>query len=186
MLIGYMRVSSESDRQTTHLQKDALMAVGIDERHLFEDHLSGVRDDRPGLKKALEFLKQGDVLVVWKLDRLGHSLSHLLEIINILKERKVGFRSLTEHMDTTAPHGELLFHLFGALSQYERSLARERIVAGLESARKRGRRGGRPRIIDEEKGAVIRQMLTQGASKASICRAFNLPRSTLYDMINRE
>jgi len=185
MLIGYMRVSSESDRQTTHLQRDALIAAGIDERHLFEDHLSGIRDDRPGLKKALEFLKQGDVLVVWKLDRLGRSLSHLLEIINILKERQVGFRSLTEHMDTTTPHGELLFHLFGSLAQYERSLARERILAGLESARKRGRRGGRPRIIDEEKKAVIKQMLIQGASKASICRAFKLPRSTLYDMINR-
>jgi DNA invertase Pin-like site-specific DNA recombinase len=186
MLIGYMRVSSESDRQTTYLQRDALIAAGVDERHLFEDHLSGIRDDRPGLKKTLEFLKQGDVLVVWKLDRLGRSLSHLLEIINILKERHVGFRSLTEHMDTTTPHGELLFHLFGSLAQYERSLARERILAGLESARKRGRRGGRPRIIDEEKKAVIKQMLSQGASKASICRAFNLPRSTLYDMINRE
>jgi len=186
MLIGYMRVSSESDRQTTHLQRDALIAAGVDERHLFEDHLSGIRDDRPGLKKTLEFLKQGDVLVVWKLDRLGRSLSHLLEIINILKDRHVGFRSLTEHMDTTTPHGELLFHLFGSLAQYERSLARERILAGLESARKRGRRGGRPRIIDEEKKAVIKQMLSQGASKASICRAFNLPCSTLYDMINRE
>jgi DNA invertase Pin-like site-specific DNA recombinase len=90
---------------------------------------------------------------------LRRFLSHLLEIINILKERQVGFRSLTEHMDTTTPHGELLFHLFGSLAQYERSLARERILAGLESARKRGRRGGRPRIIDEEKEAVIRQML---------------------------
>ncbi len=185
MLVGYMRVSSESDRQTTHLQKDALLVVGIDERHLFEDHLSGSRDDRLGLKKALEFLKQGDVPVVWKLDRLGRSLSHLLEIINILKDRHVGFRSLTEHMDTTTPHGELLFHLFGSLAQYERALTRERIMAGLDAAKRRGRKGGRPRAIDEEKMEAILESLEAGASKASICRNFGIKRSTLYDALNR-
>lgn len=185
MLIGYMRVSSESDRQTTDLQKDALLGAGIDERHLFQDHLSGARDDRPGLKKALEFLKEGDVLVVWKLDRLGRSLAHLLQIITLLRERKVGFRSLTEHMDTTTPHGELLFHLFGALAQYERSLAQERIMAGLEAAKKRGRKGGRPRVIDEEKKEAILKMLQEGVSKASICRNFHLARATLYKMLAR-
>ena len=120
MLIGYMRVSSESDRQTTDLQRDALLAAGVDERHLFQEHLSGARNDRPGLKQALKFIKQGDVFIVWKFDRLGRSLVHLLQIMTLLRERKVGFKSLTEHMDTTTPHGELFFHLFGALAQYER------------------------------------------------------------------
>lgn len=185
MLIGYMRVSSESDRQTTDLQRDALLAAGVDERHLFQDHLSGARDDRPGLKQALEFLKQGDVLVVWKLDRLGRSLAHLLQIIAQLKERKVGFKSLTEHMDTTTPHGELLFHLFGALAQYERSLAQERIMAGLEAAKKRGRKGGRPLAINAEKRDAILKMISEGTSKASICRTFHIPRTTLYNMLAR-
>jgi DNA invertase Pin-like site-specific DNA recombinase len=122
MLVGYMRASSDSDRQTTDLQRDALMAAGVDSRHLFEDHASGAKDDRPGLSKALEFVRPGDVLVVWKLDRLGRSLSHLLRIVNALKENQVAFRSLTEGMDTTTPSGELLFHVFGALAQYERAL----------------------------------------------------------------
>jgi len=100
MLIGYMRVSSESDRQTTNLQRDALLAAGVDERHLFEDKASGARDDRPGLAKALEFVRADDCLVVWKLDRLGRSLSHLLKIVTSLKEKGVAFRSLTEQMDT--------------------------------------------------------------------------------------
>lgn len=185
MLIGYMRVSSESDRQTIDLQKDALLTAGVDERHLFQDYLSGARDDRPGLKQALEFVKEGDVLIVWKLDRLGRSLPHLLQIISLLRERKVGFKSLTEHMDTTTPHGELFFHLFGALAQYERSLAQERIMAGLEAAKKRGRKGGRPLAIDSEKREAILTMLSQGISKASICRTFHLPRATLYNMISR-
>lgn len=131
MLIGYMRVSSDSDRQTTDLQRDALLAAGVDERHLFQDKASGARDDRPGLAQALAFLRPGDVLVVWKLDRLGRSLPHLIEIVNGLKTAGVGFRSLTEQMDTATPHGELLFHLFGALAQYERALTQERIKAGL-------------------------------------------------------
>ena len=135
MLIGYMRVSSESDRQSTDLQRDALLAAGVDGRHLFEDHASGATDDRPGLVKALAFVQPGDVLVVWKLDRLGRSLSHLLSIVNALKEKKVAFRSLTEGMDTTTASGELLCHVFGALAQYERALTRERVVAGLAAAR---------------------------------------------------
>lgn len=142
MLVGYMRVSSESDRQTTDLQRDALLATGVDGRHLFEDHASGAKDDRPGLVKALAFVRPSDVLVVWKLDRLGRSLSHLLSIVNALKEKQVAFRSLTEGMDTTTASGELLFHVFAALAQYERALTRERVVAGLAAARRRGRVGG--------------------------------------------
>ena len=111
MLVGYMRVSSDSDRQTTDLQRDALLAADVDTRHLFEDRASGAKDDRPGLTQALEFVRPGDVLVVWKLDRLGRSLPHLLAIVNMLKDRQVAFRSLTEGMDTTTASGELLFHV---------------------------------------------------------------------------
>lgn len=142
-----MRVSSESDRQNTNLQRDALQAAGVDIRHLFEDRASGAKDDRPGLTKALEFVRPGDVLVVWKLDRLGRSLPHLLSIVNTLKDRQVAFRSLTEGMDTTTASGELLFHVFGALAQYERALTKERVTAGLAAARRRGRVGGRPPAI---------------------------------------
>ena len=129
MLVGYMRVSSSDDRQTVDLQRDALTAVGVDSRHLHQDKASGARDDRPGLKACLDDLRQGDVLVVWKLDRLGRSLPHLLAIVTDLKQRGVAFRSLTEQMDTTTPHGELLFGIFGALAQYERALTQERVVA---------------------------------------------------------
>jgi DNA invertase Pin-like site-specific DNA recombinase len=142
MLIGYMRVSSDGDRQVLDLQRDALLAAGVDERYLFEDRASGSRDDRTGLAKALAFLKPGDCLVVWKLDRLGRSLSHLLAAVNELKDRGIAFRSLTEQMDTTTPQGEFLFHVFGALAQFERSLTQERVRAGLAAAQRRGRRGG--------------------------------------------
>ena len=141
MLVGYMGVSSDSDRQTNDLQRDALLSAGVDSRHLFEDHASGAKDDRCGLAKALEFVKSSDVLVVWKLDRLGRSLSHLLSIVNELKDKQAAFRSLTEGMDTTTASGELLFHVFGALAQYERALTRERVIAGLTAARRRGRVG---------------------------------------------
>lgn len=114
MLVGYMRVSTDLDRQSTDLQRDALLAAGVDTRQLFEDRASGAKDDRPGLARVLAFVQPGDVLVVWKLDRLGRSLSHLLIIVNALRERQVAFRSLTEGMDTTTPSGELLFHVFGS------------------------------------------------------------------------
>lgn len=185
MLIGYMRVSSESDRQNTDLQRDALLAAGVDVRHLFEDHASGAKDDRTGLAKVLEFVHPGDVLVVWKLDRLGRSLSHLLEIVNTLKDKQVAFRSLTEGMDTTTPSGELLFHVFGALAQYERALIQERVVAGLSAARRRGRIGGRPLAIAGEKLDAIIAALNGGMSKAAVCRNFGVKRTTLIDTLTR-
>ena len=134
MLVGYMRVSSENDRQTTDLQRDALLAAGVDPRQLFTDQASGARDDRPGLQQALAYVHPGDCLVVWKLDRLGRSLPHLLQIVLTLQTQGVAFRSLTEQMDTTTPHGAFLFSLFGALAQYERALTQERITAGLAAA----------------------------------------------------
>lgn len=169
MLVGYMRVSSDNDRQTTALQRDALIDAGVDARHLFEDKASGGRDDRPGLKSCLDFLKAGDTLVVWKLDRLGRSLAHLLNIVAGLRDSGVAFRSLTEGMDTSTPHGELLFHIFGALAQYERALTRERVQAGLAAARRRGRRGGRPTAIEPEKLDAVIAALEGGTSKAAVC-----------------
>src|SRR5260370_32391483 len=169
MLVGYMRVSSDSDRESTDLQRDALLAGGVDARHLFEDRASGVKDDRSGLAQTRECVRPVDVLVVWKLDRLGRSLSHLLAIVNTLKDRHVAFRSLTEGMDTTTASGELLFHVFGALAQYERAMIQERVVAGLAAARRRGRVGGRPAAIVGEKLSAIIAALNSGMSKAATC-----------------
>jgi len=185
MLVGYMRVSSDGDRQALDLQRDALLAIGVDERHLFEDHASGSRGERAGLAKALAFIRPGDCLVVWKLDRLGRSLPHLLTTVTDLKTRGIAFRSLTEQMDTTTPQGEFLFHVFGALAQFERSLIQERVQAGLAAARRRGRRGGRPVAIDAEKLGAVITALDGGATKAAVCRTFGLKRSTLIDSLAR-
>lgn len=185
MLIGYMRVSTDSDHQSTDLQLDALISAGIDQRHIFEDKASGAKDDRVGLAQALEYVKIGDTLVVWKLDRLGRSLQHLIEIVNQLKSKGIGFKSLTEGMDTSVPSGELLFHVFGALAQFERSLIKERVNAGLVAAKKRGRIGGRPRAIPQEKMDAILEALNNGMSKAAVCRTFEVKRSTLIDTLAR-
>jgi DNA invertase Pin-like site-specific DNA recombinase len=185
MLVGYMRVSTDGDRQVLDLRRDALLTAGVDERHLFEDRASGDRDDRAGLAKALNFLKPGDCFVVWNLDRLGRSLPHLLATVNELKDRGVAFRSLTEQMDTTTPQGEFLFHVFGALAQFERSLIQERVRAGLAAARRRGRRGGRPVAIDAEKMTAVVAALDGGATKAAACRTFGIKRSTLIDSLTR-
>jgi DNA invertase Pin-like site-specific DNA recombinase len=183
MLVGYIRVST--DDQNLNLQKDALLKFGIDERNIFSDKTSGSKDKRVGLDKAIEFLKDGDTLVVWKLDRLGRSLAHLISIITSLKNRNISFISITEGMDTTTASGELFFHIFGALAQFERSLIQERVKAGLESAKQRGISGGRPRAIDDEKISAIKKALDDGMSKAAICRTFGVKRSTLIDSLNR-
>src|SRR5262245_38279702 len=185
MLVGYMRVSSENDRQTTDLQHDAILAAGVDPRHVFEDKTIEARDYRPGLQQALAYIRPGDCLVVWKLDRLGRSLSHLLHIVTTLQAQGVAFRSLTEQMDTTTPQGAFLFSVFGALAQYERALTQERIKAGLVAANRRGKRGGRPQAIDEEKLEAIGTALDAGASKAAICRTFAVKRPRLYDPLAR-
>jgi DNA invertase Pin-like site-specific DNA recombinase len=137
------------------------------------------------LVKALAFVPPSDVLVVWKLDRLGRSLSHLPSIVNALKEKQVAFRSLTEGMDTTTASGELLFHVFGALAQYERAMTRERVVAGLAAARRRGRVGGRPAAISGEKLDAVLAALNGGMSKAAVCRNFGVKRTTLIETLAR-
>lgn len=186
MLVGYMRVSSENERQNTDLQYDALIKVGVDSRNIYQDKASGVKSQRVGLKNALDFMKKGDCLIVWKLDRLGRSLPHLIQIVAELKARGIAFRSLTETMmDTTTPQGEFLFNIFASLAQYERSLNQERVIAGLEAAKLRGKKGGRPSVIKKEKMEEILDALMAGKSKASICRNFDIKRSTLYDSLKR-
>jgi len=152
---------------------------------VFADKASGARDDRPGLQQALAYVQPGDCLIVWKLDRLGRSLPHLLQIVTTLQAQGVAFRSLTEQMDTTTPQGAFLFSVFGALAQYERALTQERIKAGLAAAKRRGKRGGRPQAIRDEKLAAILTAIQAGASKAAICRTFGVKRTTLYDALLR-
>ena len=184
-VIGSLWVLSDADRQTTDRQRDARRAAGVDERHRFQDQASGARDDRPGLAQALTFLQPGDGRMGWKRDWLGRSLPHRIESANGLKTAGVGLRALTEPMDTATPHGELLFYLFGALAQYERALTQERIRAGLAAARRRGRRGGRPRVRDVERLEAVRAALGRGESTAAVCRTFGIPRSTLYEALRR-
>lgn len=177
MLIGYARVSTADQNQ--HLQRDALKAAGCVE--IFEDTASGAKRDRPGLSNALSRCQPGDSLAVWKLDRMGRSLSHLIEIVRGLEARGIGFRSLTESLDTTTPAGRLIFHVFGALGEFERDLIRERTRAGLAAARIRGRKGGRPREISDEKLKAIEAMLPDAAlTMDQISERVGVKRNTIY------
>lgn len=182
MLVGYSRVSTTD--QSLDLQTDALAAAGCQRE--FNDVASGAKAERPGLTEALEFLREGDTLVVWKLDRLGRSLPHLIEIVNLLESRGVGFRSMQENLDTTTAGGRLLFHIMGALAEFERGIIRERTRAGLTAARARGRKGGRPRAMAEGNVRAARQLLSAPAIGVSeVCRALNVSRSTLYRTLAR-
>ncbi len=185
MLIGYMRVSSTTDRQTTDLQQDALVAAGVDPRHIYADHASGATDDRPGLHQLKAYASAGDVVIVWRLDRLGRSLGNLCEWVQYFQDQGIGFRSLTEQIDTTTAMGKLIFHIFASLAEYERSLSRERIMAGLAAARRRGRMGGRPPVISPDQLIGIRQSLDAGVSMAQACRVYGVKRTTLIDTLAR-
>ena len=157
-LIGYARVSTQD--QNLHLQKDALTKAGCEK--IFTDTISGSTQERKGLDEALNFLRSGDTLVVWKLDRLGRTMKHLIDTVTQLKDKGIGFKSLTENIDTTTPGGKLIFHVFGSLAEFERDLIRERTQAGLVAARARGRNGGRPKspLSDERKLAMAQKMYT--------------------------
>lgn len=157
MLIGYARVSTQD--QDTELQRVALVGAGCE--RTFEEKASGAQRDRPQLAAALNIARKGDTLVVWKLDRLARSLRQLIETVEDLEEKGIGFRSLTENIDTTTPGGRLVFHLFAALAEFERGLIRERTLAGLSAAKANGRTGGRPRRLDAEKLAVARALLAR-------------------------
>lgn len=179
MLIGYTRVST--DDQTLDLQRDALEKAGCE--RFYDDKLSGAKADRPGLAEALKYARPGDTLVVWRLDRLGRSLKHLIEVTADLAQRGIGLKSLTEQIDTTSPGGKLVFHLFGALAEFERDLIRERTQAGLAAARARGRKGGHPRapaFQDPKKLALARKLYHDGTPIDDICATFGVSRATLY------
>jgi len=175
-LIGYARVSTAD--QSLALQRDALAKAGCDPT--FEDHASGARADRPGLTKALDYARDGDTVIVWKLDRLGRSMAHLIETVRALEARGVGFRSLTEGVDTTTPGGTLIFHLFGALAQFERDLIRERTRAGLAAAEARGRKGGRRPVVTPDKLARARAHIAQGLTVREAAVRLKVGRTALY------
>jgi DNA invertase Pin-like site-specific DNA recombinase len=178
MKIGYVRVSKQEQHEA--LQIDALKEAGCEK--WFLDKTTGSKAERKGLDEALAYLRPGDTLVVWKLDRAGRSLTHLIELLKGLKERNIEFISLTEQIDTTAPGGKLIFHLMGALAEFERDLIRERTNAGLAAARARGRMGGRPRKLKTNgKVALARRMFAdQSHSIQEICAALGISRATLY------
>ena len=177
MRIGYARVSTTE--QSLDLQTDALHAAGCE--HVFTDTASGAKAERPGLEQALSHAREGDVLVVWRLDRFGRSFKDLVARIEELAERGVGFKSLQESIDTTSAGGRLVFHVFGALAEFERELIRERTMAGLASARARGRKGGRPPAMDERKVKLASKLMRDPAvSVDEVCEAVGVSKSTLY------
>ena len=178
MLVGYARVST--DDQNLALQQDALKKAGCEK--IFCDKMSGTKSTRPGLQETLDYLRDNqDTLVVWRLDRLGRSLKNLIEIMILLEERTVGFRSLQEAIDTTTSGGRLIFHIFGALAEFERNLIRERTKAGLEAARARGRMGGRPKSLDENKVQLAYKLYNEKQhSIKEICKMLGISKSTLY------
>src|SRR2546421_2042302 len=183
MLIGYARVSTQD--QTLNLQKDALEKIGCSK--IFTDTISGATTERKGLQEALEYVRAGDSLVVWRLDRLGRSLKHLIETITKLNNRKVGFKSITENIDATTSGGKLVFHIFGALAEFERDIIKDRTNAGLRAARARGRLGGRPKanILDNPKKVALAQSLYENRENTidEICKTLNVSRATLYRYI---
>ena len=184
MLIGYMRVSKSDGSQTTHLQRDALLAAGIEDTHLYEDLASGRLDTRPGLDAALKALRSGDTLVVWKLDRLGRDLRHLVNTIHDMTKRGVGFKVLSGHgasIDTTTPSGKLVFGIFAALAEFERELVSERTKAGLASARARGHKGGAPFKMTAAKLRLAMAAMGKPETKvADLCKELGVTRQTLY------
>ncbi|XGA78623.1 recombinase family protein [Halomonas sp. CH40] len=175
-LIGYARVSTAE--QDTALQKDTLCKAGC--KRIFDDTVFGAKADRPGLMAALEFLRDGDVLVVWRLDRLGRSLPHLIEVVSALEARGVGFRSLTENIDTTTAGGRLIFHVFGALGQFERDLIRDRTKAGLAAAAARGRKGGRKPVVTGDKLKRAREHLANGLNVREAAARIKVSKTALY------
>ena len=176
-LIGYARVSTSD--QNLELQLDALKQAGC--RRVFEDTASGANKARSQLREALAFLRPGDTLVVWKLDRLARSLQQLIETIEGLHKRRCGFRSVTEAIDTTTPGGRLVFHIFGALAEFERGIIRERTLAGLEAARSRGRKGGRPKLLNDQSLIVAQALLRDGVlTVRDVAKQVGVAETTLY------
>ena len=180
MLIGYARVSTED--QNLDLQKDALTKAGCE--RVLEDHEGGAKARRPGLEGALEYARQGDTLTVWRLDRLGRSLRDLIDLVNQLEARGVGLKSLEESIDTTTSTGKLVFHVFGALAEFERNLIRDRTRAGLAAARARGRNGGRPKALDPAQRALAVKLYREKQHTVKeVCEMMKISKPTLYKYV---
>jgi DNA invertase Pin-like site-specific DNA recombinase len=183
MLIGYARVST--DEQSLEPQLEALKDAGCEE--LFYEVASGAKTARPQLEDAIKYTRKGDVLVVWKLDRLGRSLRHLIETIQLLEEKQVEFKSLTEGMDTKTPGGRLLFNIFGAIAEFEKDLIKERTQAGLKAARARGRKGGRPKKMTPQMIEMARLLYEkENLTITEICKFIGVSKSTLYRNLHIE
>ena len=180
MKIGYARVSTAD--QHLRMQEDALRQAGCDE--IFTDIISGVKKERPGLAKALAYLRKNDTLVIWKLDRLGRSIQHLIQIVNDLQEREIGLHCLQENIDTSTSGGKLIFHIFSALAEFERSLIQERTQTGLRAARARGRLGGRPPLLDNRQVNRMLDLYHEGKTTvAEICKIYNISRPSFYNYL---
>lgn len=189
VLVGYMRISKADGSQLVDLQKDALLAAGVNENRLYSDAQSGSRhDNRPGLTNCLKALQSGNTLVVWKLDRLGRNLKDLINIVEDLNQRNVGLKVLTgqgAQIDTTSSHGRLVFGMFAALAEFERELIIERTNAGLAAARARGRLGGRPRKMDRPTLQMAMSAMKDPASIAKgVAKRLNISTATLYEYVN--
>jgi DNA invertase Pin-like site-specific DNA recombinase len=177
MKVGYARVSRQD--QNLDLQRRELEAADCEK--IFEERVSSRKERRPVLQEALDYLRTGDVLVVWRLDRLGRSLKELIELVGDLQERGVEFKSLRESLDTTTPGGKLVFHVFASIAEFERDIIRERTMAGLEAARARGRKGGRKPVMDERKIALASNLMKARVMPVSeVCEAVGVSRATLY------
>ena len=179
MKYGYARVST--NQQDTQLQIHALKAAGCSK--IYQETMSGTKTDRPELNQCLKAMDENDVLVVWKLDRLGRSLQHLIEVVNTLEVENKGFQSLTENIDTTSPTGKLIFHIFGSLAEFERGLIRQRVMAGLEASRKMGTKFGRPHALTAKEKEMAVTMFNGGATKGSIAQHFGVARQTIYALL---
>ena len=184
MLIGYMRVSKSDGSQTFSLQYDALIAAGVKKENIYEDKISGKESERPGLSSCIKALREADILVVWKLDRLGRNLKHLVTLVRELNHNKIGFRVLSgngAHIDTTTPNGKLIFGIFAALAEFERELICERTKAGIEAARSRGRKGGGKRKMTKSKLKIaMNSMQNSNTNVAELCRELAVTRQTIY------
>lgn len=188
MLIGYMRISKNDGSQSLDLQRDALLATGVKKERLYHDLVSGKKETRPGLQACLKALQPGNILVVWKLDRLGRDLKHLITIVDELRQREIGFKVLTGHgaqIDTTTANGRLVFGLFATLAEYERELIIERTHAGLKAARARGRMGGRPRKMNASALRMASAAMSDSNAIAfEVAKQLNITTATLYTYIN--
>ena len=188
MLIGYARVSKSDNSQVLDLQIDALVNSGVKEENIYSDKISGSKDERPGLENCLKALREDDILVVYKLDRLGRNLKHLIQTVEDLTKRKIGFKVLSGqgvNIDTTTPAGKMIFSIFGALAEFERELIRERTIAGITAARARGRMGGRKFNLTKAQVRLAEaSMKNRDTSVTELCKELKITRATLYKYIS--